>query len=496
MSKNKIKYLITMLLCSVITGVTFGQTDSLSHYLEVAARNNPGVKASFSAYQASLQKIPQAGAIPDPQLDMGFFLQPMEIIDGRQYGNLQVMQMFPWFGTRKAARTEMTHMSRMAFEEFRQSRDNLYLQVYTQWFILCRLQEQLNNNRENKKYLEQLEQLALRKFSASGGKGSTNTPVPSPQPVITSQSSSNSGMSGMGGMGAKNNQSSNRNQPAMAPMGGGMGDNMPASSGMSDVLRIQLEIAEIDNNIESYLSEIKAEGAAFNAIMNRPAHHEVILPDSLTQIPFSLDIASAMDQISEQNPMLGMLVEKGEAFKAKAEMDKKMSYPMIGVGLQYMMIGKRKPMGMGMGMDELPITSMNGKDMIMPMVSLTIPIYRGKYRAQQQESKYWWQASRDEYDNTRNSLEAELYQSKHLLDNATRKIALYAKQSQLAQATYNLITQEFITGKSDLSDVIQVQRQLLDYQLKKAEAIAEYNTMVAGIQKLISFKDDEQAKTN
>ena len=230
--------------------------------------------------------------------------------------------------------------------------------------------------------------------------------------------------------------------------------------------------------------------------MNRPAHHEVILPDSLTQIPFSLDIASAMDQITEQNPMLGMLVEKGEAFKAKAEMDKKMSYPMIGVGLQYMMIGKRKPMGMGMGMDELPITSMNGKDMIMPMVSLTIPIYRGKYRAQQQESKYWWQASRDEYDNTRNSLEAELYQSKHLLDNASRKIELYAKQSQLAQATYNLITQEFITGKSDLSDVIQVQRQLLDYQLKKAEAIAEYNTMVAGIQKLISFKDDEQAKTN
>jgi len=37
-------------------------SDSLPHYLEVAARNNPGVKADFLAYKASLEKMPQAGA--------------------------------------------------------------------------------------------------------------------------------------------------------------------------------------------------------------------------------------------------------------------------------------------------------------------------------------------------------------------------------------------------------------------------------------------------
>ncbi|KAA6308849.1 hypothetical protein EZS27_039558, partial [termite gut metagenome] len=41
------------------------------------------------------------------------------------------------------------------------------------------------------------------------------------------------------------------------------------------------------------------------------------------------------------------------------------------------------------------------------------------------------------------------------------------------------------------TNVIQVQRQLLDYQLKSAEATADYNTMVASIHKLISFKDIE-----
>ncbi|MDD3725065.1 MAG: transporter, partial [Bacteroidales bacterium] len=76
---------------------------------------------------------------------------------------------------------------------------------------------------------------------------------------------------------------------------------------------------------------------------------------------------------------------------------------------------------------------------------------------------------------------------KQQLDNAERKIALYQKQEQLARVTYQLVVQEFVTAKSDLTNVIQVQRQLLDYQLRQAEAIADYNTKVASIQKLRSF---------
>ena len=82
---NKI-YAVLMILLPAIALSSFAnaQTDSLKHYLEVASTNNPGVKANYKAYQASLQKIPQAGAIPDLQLDMGFYTKPMDIIDGKQ----------------------------------------------------------------------------------------------------------------------------------------------------------------------------------------------------------------------------------------------------------------------------------------------------------------------------------------------------------------------------------------------------------------------------
>ena len=113
MTTIRIKYLTMLLMMIMATGAVSAQTaDSLSHYLKIAASNNPGVKADFMVYKASLQKIPQAGAYQDPELEMGFFLEPMDIIGGKQVAEFKLMQMFPWFGTKKAAQTEATHMAK------------------------------------------------------------------------------------------------------------------------------------------------------------------------------------------------------------------------------------------------------------------------------------------------------------------------------------------------------------------------------------------------
>ena len=465
--------------------------DSLDRYLETAAKNNPGLNADFLAYKASLEKVPQAGAWPDPQLDIGFFLKPMDIVGGRQVADFTLMQMFPWFGTKKAAQTEATHMAKMAYARFTETRDNLYLEVYTQWYLLSTLVQQLRNNRENLQLLKQLEELALRKVSSpySGSSSGYTVPSPSPSTKGTATSSTGGGMAGMGSMGgaatSSGTSSSSGMSSRMSSSGGGMSSGMGSTApGMSDVLRVQLEMAEIDNNIESILSEIAAEKAKFNALLNRSADREVILPDSIAKVPFFFDEGVTMSEIENRNPMLDMLVEEEQAYRAKGEMDKKMSYPMFGIGLQYMLIDKSATAQMEQGMEP----EMTGMDMIMPMVSISLPLYRNKYKAQQRESRFMWQSAREKYNNTLNLLQSDLFRLKHQLDDAERKIALYQKQEQLARTTYQLVVQEFVSAKSDLTNVIQVQRQLLDYQLREAEAIAEYNTRVAAISKLRSFQ--------
>ena len=88
--------------------------------------------------------------------------------------------------------------------------------------------------------------------------------------------------------------------------------------------------------------------------------------------------------------MLGMFEEEELAYRAKNEMDKKMSYPMLGLGLQYMLIGENKTASMDSGMKP----EMSGMDMIMPMFSISIPIYRNKYKAQQRENRFMWESAR------------------------------------------------------------------------------------------------------
>src|SRR5690554_2756053 len=168
MNLYKIKNIVILLITVVSVATARGQSnDSLNHYLEVAALNNPGLNADFLAYKASLERVEQAGRWSDPQLDIGFFLKPMDIVGGSQVADFTLMQMFPWFGTKKAARTEATHMAQMAYEEFRESRDMLFLEVYSQWYTLSSLKQQLKNNDDNLKLLSQLEQLARQKMSTA-----------------------------------------------------------------------------------------------------------------------------------------------------------------------------------------------------------------------------------------------------------------------------------------------------------------------------------------
>lgn len=488
--QHNIKHFLMAIIAigSSMLSLAAQEADSLGHYLEIAAKNNPGLNADFLTYKASLEKVPQAGAWPTPQLDIGFFLQPMELFGGEQIAEFTLMQMFPWFGTKKATQTEATHMAKMAYEKFRETRDNLYLEVCAQWYLLSTLEEQLNNNRENLQLLKQLEELAMRKVSSpfSGSSSGYNLPAPAPATKRTVSSQAGGSMTGMGSMEDAAASSETSSSSGMSGMGNldGMSSGMSKTTpGMSDVLRIQLEMVEIENNIESIRSEIAAEKAKFNTLLNRPLNMKVTLPDSITKVPFLFDEGVSIREIEKQNPMLGMLEEEELAYRAKGEMDKKMSYPMFGIGLQYMLIGKSKVAPMDAGMQP----EMSGMDMVMPMVSISLPLYRNKYKAQQRENRFMWQSTREKYNNTLNLLQSELFKQKQQLDNAERKIVLYQKQVQLARTAYQLAVQEFVSAKSDLTNVIQVQRQLLAYQLRQAEAIAEYNMKVVSIQKLRSF---------
>jgi outer membrane protein TolC len=450
--------------------------DSLPQYLELAAKNNPTVIQKFNEYQAALQKVPQVSSLPDPELNVGVFLSPMELISGNQVADIRLMQMFPWFGVLKNAKDEMSLMAKAKYESLRDAKLKVFLDVQSIWYNLYKNQQDIRIAEKNIEILRTIERLTLIKFkSVSSGNG--NSSVSGGNIPSSSSQKSSSGSMGSNSMGGRvnNNQANSNNQTAMVNNQSSMGSSS-SSSGLADLYRVQIDIGELDNNISLLRNQQNTVMAKFNSLLNRPMKTMVILPDTLKSDSLGISLMAISDSMLFSNPMLSMLQYEQQSLDARKRMVTRMAYPMVGLGVNYSLINK----------SDMSTSAMNGADMIMPMVTVTLPIYRKKYKAMQNETELMRSATEQEYQATSNSLQTEYYEAMQLYQDAHRRMILYDNQSQLAKKSLEIMIKNFSASSSGLTDVLRIQQQTLDYEFKRIEAVVDYNTSIALLKRLMA----------
>lgn len=465
------KKLIILILILTIGSSAYSQ-DSLYIYLEIAAKSNPTVLQKFTEYKAALEKVPQVGSLPDPELSTGVFLSPMELIAGNQVADIRLMQMFPWFGVLKAAKDEMSLMAKAKYESFMDSKLQVFYDVQQTWYELYKVKQAILISEKNLEILQSLERLSLVKFKA-GPTGNNSTPQPSggtSQNVVSGTS---------GGQGMVGNSGGSMGTGAAAPSSAMQSNSMGSpsgGSGLADVYRIQIEIGELDNNIALLKNQQNTSAARFNSFLNRPVQSPVTVPDSIKEETLNIPLLAVSDSMLANNPMLGMLKYEEKSLVARKQMVTRMGYPMIGLGLNYSLINK----------NEMSTSAMNGKDMIMPMVVVTLPIYRKKYKAMQAEADLQKTATEQGYQATANSLQTDYYVAVQNYQDALRRNTLYARQNQLANQSLNILMKSFSASGAGLTDLLRIRQQTLDYRLKQIDAVADLNTAIAMLNRLMA----------
>lgn len=409
----------------IITGsvYSYGQQspDSLYFYLKLAAENNPIVLQRFIEYEAALKKIPQAGTLPDPQLDIGVFITPMELLGGKQVADMRLMQMFPWFGVLKNAKDEMSLMAMSKFELFRDARLQVWYDVRRTWYELFKVRKVISISEKSLENLKVIEQLTLIKYKTSAA----------------------------------------------------------GNSDLTDLYRIQIEEGELKNDIALFRNQEQTIVSGFNSHLNRASltkvyTSEVLLPDTL-----DLNLSAVSDSIQSGNPMLNMLDYEKEAYQARGKMVKGMGYPMIGLGVNYSFING----------GSMSASSMNGKDMIMPMISITLPVHRKRYKAMREEASLLSKASSMNFQAVTNSLHTEYFMAVQLYQDARRRIKLYEDQYLLATKSLEIMLKSFSASGAALADVLRVREQALDYEIKQVEAITDLNTAAAWLNRLMASSE-------
>src|SRR5690554_4593231 len=424
-SRLKKRRLVVFFLIVILQPLTslISQAQNLEEYLQMAGENNPELKAYFNDYLAELERIPQLGALPDPELSMGIFLKPMERFMGNQQADIQLMQMFPWFGILGARKDEAAKIAQTRYEAFQDAKNRLFYQVKETWYQLYQLKEEIRFTEENLKTLQTYERVALVKYQSGGGSGKTD-------------------------------------------------------ADMSDVLRVRIEIKTVENNLAFLKSSRLPLQAEFNQLLNRNLDEPVELADTLEIVELSNERLSVLDSITQNNPMLKMLDAEKEAYGFQKKTARLEGRPMFGAGVNYMAFSPRTEAGMPMG----------GMDMVMPMVSVTIPIYRKKYKALSREAELKQEAVGQRREYLVSQLTTQWAASIRDLDDARRKAELYREQTDMVGQTLRLLMTSYSASGQGFEEILRVQQQLFDYQLALVTAVVDQHTTMAMLEMLAGGK--------
>ncbi len=401
------RYLLALV---VFFGLTCSQVaaQTLEDYLQIAAENNPDLKAVYAEFEAALQEAPQVSSLPDPNLTVSAFGRMVETRLGPQEARFSLMQMFPWFGTLEARENAANLAAEAKFQSFLDARNELFYQVSEKYFQLYELERGIRFQRDNAEILRNYKDLSLSRVRAGSG-------------------------------------------------------------ALSDVLQTELMINETATALEILDLQKAPLRTQFNSLLNRHRNMEVVLPEQLETTEVSLQ--EIPDGILEDHPKLMEMEKMAASARSREVVARKEGYPDIGLGMEYAIIGKRtdaNPEG-------------NGRDAFMPMLSISLPIFRKKYRAAEKEAQFMQESYSQRRVAVKNRLSAEFEAAIFDLERSRSMLALYEKQVESSNQVLNLLLSSYRNAAADFEEVLRVRQELLRYQLEIAGAEAAFFTAIARI---------------
>ena len=463
---------LTLTLASLLlflwSGTQSIQAQTLEDYLLQAAENNPGLKAAYARYQATSEQVNQA-SLPNPELQAGAFIRPMERFMGNQTADFRLMQMFPWFGMLSTQKEEAYHMGQADYQLFLEEKNRLFFDVKSTWNKLLLLQGEQQLAQENLEYLMKYETLALMQYQVGN---SIVLPSNSFRQANTSSSPANSSqMSGMGG------SSSTTAQGASTPSSGMSAVPMVGSStGLTAILQIRLQIKELEATLQQLVANKDVIQYQFQQLLNRPMEANLVLPAVWEKAQLTLAKQDYLENIKESNPMLAMYASEQMAFTQQAKMAKLEGKPMLGAGVNYMTFTSRLESGMPMG----------GQDMVMPMVTMSLPIYRKKIASKIKQADYLKNGAMMQQEEMANQLTLQWASAFRDWEESERMLSLYDAQVALVEQQLQVMETTYSSGNLSLSEVIQTQQLLLDYRRKKLNTLYQQHQSLAQLDALLS----------
>lgn len=239
-----------------------------------------------------------------------------------------------------------------------------------------------------------------------------------------------------------------------------------------DVLRLQIRQNELQQQREVLEEEFGAEQTTFNNLLNRDENSTVEIV-AIMEIPED-DPIYGTDALS-LNPELLKYDKLYESVAQSELLNQRESLPMVGFGVDYLPVSERTDMN--------PID--NGKDVLMPMVSVSIPIFNNRYKSITRQNELRQQEIETQKEQRMNVLESAFAKAISQRNQARIKFNTQAKNLKQAKDAEQILIKNYETGTIDFNDVLDIQELQLKFQMNQIESVQMYYVQQSIINYLI-----------
>ncbi len=253
--------------------IGFTEPSSPDDFVRLALFRSTELESSYQQWVAMSQRVPQARALPDPRLNVGFFANEVETRAGAQQARIGISQQLPWSGKLRASEDAAAAEDRAAWVRYTAIERSITRRVVTALYTIHELDATIEITRENLELLSSFEDSVRSRFRFGGGS-------------------------------------------------------------QSDLVRTQVELGILDDRLASIESSRSTPVAQLNALLDRPHDTPVGPITELPVPPLDIPLDSLIEQSERTNPMLIALSERVSAEQSRTKAARYAGKPELTVGVE------------------------------------------------------------------------------------------------------------------------------------------------------------------
>jgi outer membrane protein TolC len=241
------------------------------------------------------------------------------------------------------------------------------------------------------------------------------------------------------------------------------------------LIQVQVELGKLEDQLRSLEKLQPALASKLNAAIGREASIPIPWPQDKPEEPPPQEEEALLAILLEDNPELNAARSKIQAAEADQDLAKTQYLPDFGIGANYIQADRRSDMDV----------RDNGKDPCLLTFQISLPIWTSKYSAAVREAQAEHQSAVNARDDLENELSSDMLVSLYKYDDAARKLNLF-RDTLVPKAEQALKTAQraFSSEKASYLDMIDTERQLLEFRLMEERALVDRNIRLAELEKL------------